>query len=52
MTLIYAVLSGWLLFATFGGGNLGLAERLTSAALGLFPLFVVIALRKAARSRW
>ncbi len=52
VTLIYAVLSGWLLFATFGGGDLGLAERLTSAALGLFPLFVVIALRKAARSRW
>ena len=51
-TLIYAALSGWLLFSAFGGGNLGLAERLTSAALGLFPLIVALALRQAARTRW
>jgi hypothetical membrane protein len=50
-TLIYAVLCGWLLFATFGGGNLGLAERLTSAALGVFPLIVALTLRQAARRR-
>ncbi len=52
VTLIYAVLSGWLLFATFGGGNLGLAERLTSAALGVFPLIVALTLRQAARNQW
>jgi hypothetical membrane protein len=49
VTLFYAGLSGWLLYATFGGGSLGLAERLTSAALGVFPLIVALALRQAAR---
>jgi hypothetical membrane protein len=48
ITVCYAVLSGWLLFASFGGGNLGLAERVTSTALGLFPLIVALSLRRAA----
>jgi hypothetical membrane protein len=53
VTAFFAVLSAWLLFATFGGGDLGLAERVTSTALGLFPLVVALSLRQAAnRSYW
>jgi Protein of unknown function (DUF998) len=48
VTVFYAALSGWVLFASFGGGNLGLAERVTSTALGLFPLIVALSLRRAA----
>ena len=48
VTTFFAALSAWLLFATFGGGDLGLSERVTSAALGLFPLVVVLSLRQAA----
>jgi hypothetical protein len=48
VTTFFAALSGWLLFTTFGGGDLGLAERVTSTALGLFPLVVVLSLRQAA----
>jgi hypothetical protein len=43
-------LSLWLLIAArYGGGNLGMVERLTSAVQGLFPLVVALALRLAAR---
>ena len=50
VTVIFAGLSCWLLIAArSGGGYLGLAERLTSAAQGLFPLVVALALRQAAR---
>ena len=49
VTVIFAGLSCWLLIAARGGGDLGLAERLTSAAQGLFPLVVALALRQAAR---
>jgi hypothetical membrane protein len=52
VAVFYAGLCGWLLFATFGGGSLGLAERLTSAALGIFPLIVAVALRHAGWKRW
>jgi hypothetical protein len=48
VTAVFAVLSGWVLFATFGAGELGLAERVTSAALGLFPLVVALSLRQGA----
>jgi Protein of unknown function (DUF998) len=48
VTAFYAALSGWVLFASFGGGDLGLAERVTSTALGLFPLIVALSLRRAA----
>jgi hypothetical protein len=48
VTACFGALSGWVLFATFGGGDLGLAERVTSTALGLFPLVVVLSLRQAA----
>jgi hypothetical membrane protein len=49
-TLFFAALSGWVLFASFGGGDLGLAERVSSTALGLFPLIVALSLRRAASS--
>jgi hypothetical protein len=47
VTGFFAVLSGWVLFASFGGGDLGLAERVTSTALGLFPVIVALSLRRA-----
>ena len=46
VTVIFAGLSCWLLIAARGGvGDLGMVERLTSAAQGLFPLVVALALR-------
>jgi hypothetical protein len=48
VTVFYAALSGWVLFATFGGGDLGLAERVASTALALFPLIVTLSLRRVA----
>ena len=48
VTAFYAALSGWVLFASFGGGDLGLAERVSSTALGLYPLIVAVSLRRAA----
>lgn len=50
VTVCYGALSGWVLFASLGGGDLGLAERVTSTALGLFPLIVALSLRRAASS--
>jgi hypothetical protein len=50
VTVLFAGLSCWLLIAARGGiGDLGMVERLTSAAQGLFPLVVALALRQAAR---
>jgi hypothetical protein len=49
VTAVFAGLSCWLLIAAQGDGSyLGLAERLTSAVLGLFPLAVALALRQTA----
>ncbi len=51
VTVLFAGLSCWLLIAARdGSGYLGLAERLTSAAQGLFPLVVALALRQTARN--
>jgi hypothetical protein len=51
VTVIFAGLSCWLLFAARdGGNNLGMVERLMSAAQGLFPLVVALALRQTARA--
>ena len=50
VTVVFAGLSCWLLIAArYGGSDLGLVERLTSAAQGLFPLVVALALRMTAR---
>jgi Protein of unknown function (DUF998) len=50
VTVLFAGLSCWLLIAARGGtGDLGMVERLTSAAQGLFPLVVAVALRQATR---
>jgi len=51
VTAVFAVLSAWVVYAAFGGGDLGLAERVTSAALGLFPLIVAVSLRRAGSLR-
>ena len=50
VTALFAGLSCWLLIAARdGAGDLGMVERLTSAAQGLFPLVVGLALRQTAR---
>jgi Protein of unknown function (DUF998) len=49
VTAFFAALSAWLVFASLGGGDLGLAERTTSTALGLFPLIVALSLWQATR---
>lgn len=49
VTVIFAGLSCWLLIAARDGtADLGMVERLTSAAQGLFPLVVALALRQTA----
>ena len=49
MTVVFAGLSCWLLIAARdGGGDLGLAERLTSAVQSLFPFVVALAVRQTA----
>lgn len=49
VTALFAGLSCWLLIAAqAGSGNLGMVERLTSGAQGLFPLVVVLAWRRSA----
>ena len=51
VTVLFAGLSCWLLVAARdGAGDLGMVERLTSAAQGFFPLVVALALRRKLRS--
>jgi hypothetical membrane protein len=47
VTVLFAALSGWLLISTQGSGDLGLVERLTCSAQGLWPLVVALALWQA-----
>ena len=52
VTVIFAGLLCWLLVAARdGGGDLGMVERLTSAAQNLFPLVIALALRQTARTQ-
>jgi hypothetical protein len=52
VTVIFAGLSCWLLIALrAGGGDVGMVERLTSEAQGLFPLVVALALRRPVAGR-
>jgi hypothetical protein len=46
---IFAVLCGWLLIQTQRGADLGLVERVTSTAQGLFPVLVIVALLQTTR---
>ncbi len=46
VTVVFAALLGWLFIETQGGGDLGLAERLTTSAQACWPLVVAIALRR------
>jgi len=46
---VFAVLCGWLLIETQHGADLGLVERLTSTAQGLFPVLVILALLQTTR---
>ena len=48
VTAVFAALCGWLLIAAQGGTDLGLAERVTSSAQGMWPLVVALALRRSA----
>ena len=46
VTVVFAVLLGWLFIETHGGGELGLAERLTTSAQACWPFVVALALRR------
>ncbi len=46
VTVVFAALLGWLFIETQGGGNLGLAERLTTSAQACWPFVVALALRR------
>lgn len=45
-TVVFAALLGWLFIETHGGGDLGLAERLTTSAQASWPFVVAVALRR------
>ena len=47
VTVLFAALSGWLLISTQGSGDLGLVERLTCSAQGMWPFVVALALWQA-----
>jgi hypothetical protein len=52
VTVLFAGLSCWLLVAArTGASDMGVVERLTSGAQGLFPLVIALALRQTARER-
>jgi Protein of unknown function (DUF998) len=45
VTVVFAALLGWLFIEAQGGGDLGLAERLTTSAQACWPFVVALALR-------
>jgi hypothetical membrane protein len=47
VTIVFAALLCWLVIETQGGGDLGLAERLTSSIEGVWPFVVAVLLRRA-----
>ena len=49
VTVVFAVLLGWLFIETRGGSVLGLAERLTTSAQACWPFVVAFALRRRQR---
>ena len=44
--MVFAALLGWLFIEAKGGGDLGLAERLTTSAQACWPFVVALALRR------
>jgi hypothetical protein len=46
VTVVFAALLVWLFIETRGGGELGLAERLTTSAQACWPFVVALALRR------
>ncbi len=48
VTVVFAALLGWLFIEAQGGGDLGLAERLTTSAQACWPFVVALALRRGA----
>jgi hypothetical protein len=50
VTVVSAALLGWLFIEAQGGGDLGLAERLTTSAQACWPFVVALALRRG--SSW
>ncbi|HEY2288755.1 MAG TPA: DUF998 domain-containing protein, partial [Streptosporangiaceae bacterium] len=49
VTAVFVILLGWLVIETQGGGDLGLAERLVSAAETCWPLVVALSLWRRGR---
>jgi hypothetical membrane protein len=47
VTAVFAALLFWLLIEAQGGGDVGLAERLTTSAQAFWPFIVAVALRRA-----
>jgi hypothetical protein len=47
VTVVSAALLGWLFIEAQGGGDLGLAERLTTSAQACWPFVVALALRRS-----
>ena len=51
VTAVFLILLAWLVIQTQGGGELGLAERLTSSLESCWPFAVAVSLRCAGQAR-
>jgi hypothetical protein len=47
VTVVFVALLGWLVIETQGGGDLGLAERLSSSVQTSWPFIVAVTLRRS-----